>query len=220
MHLNEIQRFNHISDAFRDHNIEIKEFAGFNLATKRGLAVWEYIDKPLMKKKKISHALDELMIENTAPALTFPVRYQLEVCISQGCLNEYNMSHEFVSKLIQMDETKAQDVLEYVASQKKRIYDPMEIFDFKVINGLASRPQIPHYCAYVRSATITPSTVYYNTPTVETSNRIIRRYSEHADRFLRVRFTDEKFEVIRNPHMLQQRADGDRAKSNLRIKIP
>lgn len=196
MHLNERQRFNLISDAFRDHNIEIRELSSFRLATKREPAVWEYIDKPLLKKKKISHALDELMIENTSPALTFPVRYQLEVCISQGCLNEYNMSNEFVSKLIQMDETKAQDVLEYVASQKKRIYDPMEIFDIKVINGLASRPQIPHYCAYVRSATITPSTVYYNTPTVETSNRIIRRYSEHADRFLRVRFTDEKFEVI------------------------
>lgn len=217
---NERQRFNLISNAFRDHNIEIKEFAGFKLATKREPAVWEYIDKPLMRKKKISHALDELMIENTAPALTFAVRYQLEVCISQGCLNEHNMSNEFVSKLIEMDETRAQDVLEFVANQKTRIYDPMEIFDIKVVNGLASRPQIPHYCAYIRSATITPSTVYYNTPTVETSNRIIRRYSEHADRFLRVRFTDEKFEVTRTPHMLQQSTDEDRAKSKPRIRIP
>jgi RNA-dependent RNA polymerase len=195
MQKNERERFHIISNAFRDHNIEIREFARFNLVTKREPAIWEYIDKPLPKKKKISHALDELMIENAAPALTFPVRYQLEVCISQGCLNEHNMSNEFVTKLIEMDETKAQDVLEYVANQKTRIYDPMEIFDIRVINGLASRPQIPHYCAYIRSATITPSTVYYNTPTVETSNRIIRRYSEHADRFLRVRFTDEKLEV-------------------------
>ena len=135
------------------------------------------------------------MVENTAPALTFPVRYQLEVCISQGCLNEHNMSHEFITRLIETDEIRARDILEFVANQKIRIYDPMEIFDIKVANGLASRPRIPHYCAYIRSATITPSTVYYNTPTVETSNRIIRRYSEHADRFLRVRFTDEKFEV-------------------------
>lgn len=182
--------------------MEIKEFTGFNLATQREPAVWEYIDKPLMSKKVTSHALDELMIENAAPALAFPVRYQLEVCISQGCLNEHNISKEFVSKLIEMDETEAQDILEYVANQKTRIYDPLEIFAIKVINGLASRPQIPHYCAYIRSATITPSTIYYHSPTVETSNRIIRRYSEHADRFLRVRFTDEKFEVLNPPHIL------------------
>lgn len=195
---NKRERFNLISNAFRDHNIEIKEFANFKLVTTREPAVWDYIDQPLMRYKKTTHALDELMIENTAPALTFPVRYQLEVCISQGCLNEHNMSNEFISRLIEMDETRAQDVLEFVANQKIRIYDPMEIFNIKVVNGLASRPQIPHYCAYIRSATITPSTVYYHTPTVETSNRIIRRYSEHADRFLRVRFTDEKFEVTCN----------------------
>ena len=200
------QRFTLISNAFRDHNVEIKEFANFKLVTKREPAVWDYIDKPLLRNKKIIHALDELMIENMAPALTFPVRYQLEVCISQGCLNEHNMSHEFINRLIEMDETRAQDVLEFVANQKLRIYDPMEIFDIKVVNGLASRPHIPHYCAYIRSATITPSTVYYHTPTVETSNRIIRRYSEHADRFLRVRFTDEKFEVIwSTPHVPTRR---------------
>lgn len=193
--VNKRQRFNLISTAFRDHNIEIKEFANFKFVAKHELAVWDYIDKPPTRNKTIIHALDELMIENAAPALTFPVRYQLEVCISQGCLNEHNMSNEFINKLIETDETRAQDVLEFVANQKKRIYNPMNIFDIKVVNGLASRPRIPHYCAYIRSATITPSTVYYNTPTVETSNRIIRRYAEHADRFLRVRFTDEKFEV-------------------------
>lgn len=216
---NEQRRFSLISNAFRDHNVEIREFATFTHATKREPAVWEYIDRPLIRKKPISHALDELMIENHAPALTFPVRYQLEVCISQGCLNEHNMSNEFVGKLIEMDEIKAQDILEYVATQKSRIYDPMDIFDIKVINGLASRPQIPHYCAYIRSATITPTTVYYNTPTVETSNRIIRRYSEHADRFLRVRFTDEKFEVSPALRMLHPDIDGARAKSNQRIRI-
>lgn len=190
------QLFNRISDAFRDHNIEIKEFAKFKLVTKREPAVWDFIDHPVMRDQKITRALDELMVENTAPVLTFPVRYQLEVCISQGYLNEHNMSNQFISKLIETDEQRAQDILEFVADQKLRIYDPMKIFDINVVNGRASRLQIPHYCAYIYSATITPSTVYYHTPTVETSNRIIRRYSEHADRFLRVRFTDEKFKVI------------------------
>ena len=52
--------------------------------------------------------------------------------------------------------------------------------------------QIPHYCAYACKATITPTTVYLNSPTVETTNRILRHYArENLDgRFLRVQFTD------------------------------
>lgn len=192
---NDRPRFNLMSDAFRDHNVEIKPFSDFKLITEREPAVWEYIDKPVLKGAKPKNALDELMIEDVVPPLAFPVRYQLEVCISQGCLNEHNMTKDFVNKLINMNATKAQDVLEYVANQKKRIYDPMEIFKMNIIRGFDSRPKIPYYCVYTRSATVTPSTVYYNTPTVETSNRVIRQYSEHADRFLRVRFTDEKLEV-------------------------
>lgn len=191
---NDRARFDLMSDAFRDHNVEIENFSNFSLITKREPAVWEYIDKPIPNKLKPKNALDELIQDDVQP-LVFPVRYQLEVCISHGCLNEHNMTRDFIKKLIEMDTTKAQSVLEYVANQKKRIYDPMEIFQLNVTMGLDSRPKIPYYCVYTRSATVTPSTVYYNTPTVETSNRVIRQYSEHADRFLRVRFTDEKFEV-------------------------
>ncbi|MCJ1464650.1 hypothetical protein MMC07_003263 [Pseudocyphellaria aurata] len=196
---NDRNRFSLMSDAFRDHNVEIEDFSNFSLITKREPAVWEYIDKPISQKAKPLNALDELMAEDIVQPLVFPVRYQLEVCISQGCLNEHNMTKDFVKKLIDMDATKAQSILEHVANQKKRIYNPMEIFQLNVTMGLDSRPKIPYYCVYTRSATVTPSTVYYNTPTVETSNRVIRQYSEHADRFLRVRFTDEKFEGRINP---------------------
>lgn len=192
---NDRKRFNIMSNAFRDHNVEIEDFSNFSLITKREPAVWEYIDKPILKKAKPLNALDELMTEDIVQPLVFSVRYQLEVCISQGCLNEHNMTKHFVKTLIDMDATKAQSILEYVANQKKRIYNPMDIFQLNVTMGLDSRPKIPYYCVYTRSATVTPSTVYYNTPTVETSNRVIRQYSEHTDRFLRVRFTDEKFEV-------------------------
>lgn len=192
-----------MSDAFRDHNVDIETFSNFSLITKQEpvQTVWEHIDKPILKKSKQMNALDELMIEDFVQPLVFPVRYQLEVCISHGCLNEHNMTKDFVKKLIDMDATKAQSILEYVANQKKRIFNPMDIFQLNVTKGLDSRPKIPHYCVYTRSATVTPSTVYYHTPTVETSNRVIRQYSEHADRFLRVRFTDERFEVNAPPQV-------------------
>ena len=182
-------------NALKDFNVEIRPLADFKLLTHREPAVWEFIDKPIItKRKKTFNALDELN-EDVVPSLSFPVRYQLEVCISQGYLNEHNLTQEFVDKLIGLKDTEAQDLLEYVAHQKQRFYRPMEIFAVKIINGSVSRLKIPHYCAYIRSATVTPTTIYYNTPTVDTSNRVIRQYAEYADRFLRVRFTDEKFQV-------------------------
>ena len=191
---NSEQQLDRMCQAFSDHNIDIAPFPDFKLMTDREPVVWDYIDKPIITRSKTYSALDDLTED--AVSLVFPVRYQLEVCISQGCLNEHNLSQEFVKQLMMTEVVRAQDLLEYVANQKKRIYDPMEIFNMTIIKGSASRPKIPPYCAYVRSATVTPSTIYYNTPTVEISNRVIRQYAAvHADRFLRVRFTDEKLEV-------------------------
>lgn len=188
--------FLRIGQSFRDYNIAIQEMTGFNIAPHCEPPVWKYIDQPVPAFPRPDSTLEDLLRDERLPLLAFPVRYQLEVCISQGYLNEHNLSHDFVDRLTKMEPTKAQDLLEYVANQGKRIFTPMELFSFKIIKGSASRPPIPQYCAYIRSANVTPTTIYFNTPTVEISNRVIRYYSEHADRFLRVRFTDEKVEVL------------------------
>ena len=101
------------------------------------------------------------------------------------------MSREFVVKLAELKEPEARKLLEHVATEKRVYFDPMKIFNLIFIKG-TTNAKIPSHCCYMRSARITPSTVYFNTPTVDISNRIIRRYREHSDRFLRVRFTDEK----------------------------
>lgn len=190
-------------DALRDFNIEILPLPQFKLATDREPAVWEYIDRPALSTKgRTSTILDDLMSENVPP-LSFPVRYQLEVCISEGWLNEYNMTKEFVDRLMGMEPIKGQDLLEYIATQKCRIFNPMDIFAIKIPKGSASRLKIPHYCTCVRSATVTPTMIYFSTPYVETSNRVLRQYAEHADRFLRVRFTDEKFQVCKLPKVVR-----------------
>lgn len=101
------------------------------------------------------------------------------------------MTREFVVKLAELGEKQARKLLEHVALQKKIYYKPMDIFELKFIKG-ATAGKIPSYCCYMRSARITPSMVYYNVPTVDISNRVIRHYINLADNFLRVRFTDEK----------------------------
>jgi RNA-dependent RNA polymerase len=184
-----------ICNGLRDFNIDIVPLPNFKLVTDREPPVWQYIDRPISQDTGYGlSGLHELIAADT-PLLRFPVRYQLEVCISEGVLNEHNMTKQFVDTLAVTEPTKAQALLEYVASKKKRIYNPMEIFNLRIIGDSASRLPIPHYCTYVRSATVTPTMVYFNSPSIETSNRVLRQYREHADRFLRVRFTDEKFQV-------------------------
>ena len=105
------------------------------------------------------------------------------------------MTLKFIQRLYQLDQTRssfATGLLECVALLKKRFFDPMTIFSLQssAAQTIAAKTPPPH-CAVVRSAIITPTMVYFNTPGIEISNRVIREWSEYSDRFLRVRFSEE-----------------------------
>ncbi len=139
-----------------------------------------------------------LLSSTTHVSLPFDVRYQLEVCLSHGIFCEYNITREFLEKLLELsqplalDSNRARLILEYAADQGKPIYDPMELFqDRAAMTYYPTTLHIPEYCALVRKVTITPTRIYFNTPTVETTNRILRRYKNVQHHFVRVQFTDE-----------------------------
>lgn len=183
-------RFTLLCNVFKDFNISIEraqDFVVLEPMERSQPTVWNWID-PHDK----SSFLDDLTNDDYIH-LPFSVRYQLEVCISHGYISEYATSKEFVKRLAEMEEQKAKKLLEHVATEKKVYYNSMDIFDITFVKG-ATHTRIPAYCCYMRSARITPSTIYYNTPSVDISNRVIRHYIEYADRFLRVRFTDEKLQ--------------------------
>ncbi|KAK7425799.1 hypothetical protein QQZ08_007648 [Neonectria magnoliae] len=153
--------------------------------------VWDHLEHPQMLEE--GNALHLLGL-STAPVtqVPFEVRYQLEVCISRDILNEHHISVEFLRKLASMDTTKARLLLEYLADQNEPVQDPMSVFDNPDAKSYFPSVRIPHYCALIRKAVITPTTVRFNTPTVEMSNRVLRRYSRIHDRFLKIQFMDEK----------------------------
>ena len=130
-----------------------------------------------------------LVDANMESRLSFEVRYQLEVCISQGVFNEYNLDSDFIKKLKAMDSADAKALLECAAARKTRVFHPMHIFG--ETQESLSLSATPDYCTLIRSVIVTPTIIKFNTPTVETSNRILRQYSDHCDRFIRVRFTEE-----------------------------
>ena len=185
--------------ALEDFNVKVTLRPDFVLTTDEMRPVWGYIDRPADQSSHVQAALQELVQATQLSHFPFPARYQLEVCISLGCFTEFNLDRKFVEMLAAMDSKSALDLLELIAAEKKTIFKPASIFDLRSISGATSSAKIPDYCALVRSATVTPTTIRFHTPSVETSNRIIRQYSEHADRFLRVRFRDEQSEV--SPHV-------------------
>lgn len=183
--------YNNIKEALRDYNIPVKAPPGeIRLVPRREASVWDLIDDTNAVKSSVHWAVQ---ISNDALKLPWSVRYQLEACISQGFLNERHLTGEFLERLSKLGEANAKLQLEAVVDKADRFYNPMDIFDLPIHKSKCNR-KIPKYCILQRSATVTPSTIYYSSPTPEMSNRILRRWDQYADQFLRVRFTDERSE--------------------------
>lgn len=194
--------YDNIQSALQDYNIEIVHLDCFEIIAGPSAAeieaIWSLIDPPKSDKTEAQTSQSQ-SIAITELHLPFEVRYQLEVCISHGIIIEHNITSEFVNALADLtrrDQAKARNILEYAMEQEKHIFDPMSILNDKEALAYSSKSKIPNYCAYSRKATVTPTTIYYSSPAVETTNRVIRKYTQlYGDRFLRVQFTDEKSEV-------------------------
>ncbi|KAK2591905.1 hypothetical protein QQS21_010403 [Conoideocrella luteorostrata] len=169
-------------------NVTIRGNCEFE-TTQDSLGAWQFLDHPSSVRADQPSALLGLP---PIVHLEFVVRYQLEVCISRGILNEYTIGLEFLQRLASLSPQDATRRLEYLADQDSKLFEPMELFDMEDAEFyVPPSSKIPHYCAYVRKASITPTTILFSTPTVETSNRVFRQYSQLQDRFLRIQFLEE-----------------------------
>ncbi|KAJ5780472.1 hypothetical protein N7457_005632 [Penicillium paradoxum] len=183
-----------MNEIFADYNISVNDGSAFVESLDRPVPVWNWIDFSESKSNKASTLLQDLGDKNYVH-LPFTIRYQLEVCLSQGFLSEFTMDREFVEILKGLGDDQARRLLEFVATEKKQYLDPKKIFDLKCVNGVSDL-KIKSYCCFMHTARVTPTTIYFNTPCVDVSNRVVREFT-HAGttgRFLRVRFTDEKTE--------------------------
>ncbi|KAF2805227.1 RdRP-domain-containing protein [Mytilinidion resinicola] len=179
-----------LREVLDDHNIPTVPLEQFEVRERVEADFWDLLDGAYHKSLHDQSQFGSL--NSSTISLEFSVRYQLQVCLSHGWLNEHNITREFLTKLSAMDPSNARYILEKTADKQCRTWDPMEIFKIPVKDS--GKIRLPKYCVYARSATITPSMLYINTPTTEISNRVVRYGSELQDRFLRVKFTDEKVE--------------------------
>lgn len=181
--------YQHFQSALEDFNIPInrRDDIEFHI---EGPCAWDWLDHQLFRLPSQPSALLGLPTATTTN-LPFEVRYQLEVCISRGLFNEYSISPEFLQRLSALTPAHGARLLEYLMDQNERLFNPLDLFNNDDYKSFVPNPRIPHYCTLVRKASITPTTVLFNSPTVETSNRVLRKYSHMQDRFLRIQFVEE-----------------------------
>ncbi|VUC33169.1 unnamed protein product [Clonostachys rosea] len=153
--------------------------------------MWSYLDHHYNSSLSGTTTSELLSFPKNHVYLPFEVRYQLEVCVSRGILNEYTITLDFLTQLAGLASIKARQLLEYIMDHGEPLLDPMSLFENTDADAYYPNLRLPHYCALVRKASITPTTIRFSTPNAETSNRVLRAYNHLQDRFLRVQFIEE-----------------------------
>ncbi|OHX00707.1 RNA dependent RNA polymerase [Colletotrichum incanum] len=178
-------------EALQAYNVATTVLDQFGAVPSRSPLLGTVYRAPVPKSYKSSTNHSLLSLRPASDHLNFEIYYQLEVCISRGILSEYSITQTFVDELCRMDKDRAKWTLEYFADQGTRVWDPMEMFENEEARFFFPNASMPYYCMTIRKVMITPSTMHFCSPSVESSNRVLRKYSAYQDRFLRVQFTDE-----------------------------
>ncbi|KDO16519.1 hypothetical protein SPRG_17963, partial [Saprolegnia parasitica CBS 223.65] len=150
--------------------------------------------------------------------LSFPLRYALHVLISQEALVfERGADAATVVWMLAQTHASATDVIEYLYTPLRSPPDmPPNLHPFgrwlstcpnHPSNDTTTTPTTPTTTTVsrkaddmtpatmpqVRRVLVTPLRIVVEAPEVVVSNRVLRQYAQHMDRFLRVSFVDEHF---------------------------
>ncbi|KAF9357301.1 hypothetical protein BGX26_003950 [Mortierella sp. AD094] len=149
-------------------------------------------DLPPIMVKNVSEVPQPHM--DAFKGLPFEVSYLLESVLSFNYIVDYDLTPKVARALCNLEPLKASMILEHIISSRQRIWD-VEGYIAKEaakLSRISSSPRIvPPQCIYLRKVIVTPTTIHLQPPTVETSNRIVRQFSNLSDYFLRVEFSDE-----------------------------
>ncbi|CAG8489836.1 4430_t:CDS:10 [Acaulospora morrowiae] len=197
---------------FKENVSEIKELLGNT--TIRGIP--KAIPRAKVIAKKASESLTYL--SHVFETLPFMLSFKLECLLSYGIVTYDEIhDHHIVDRLIELvdqgKETIAWYALNQVATKHWDPSDeyysqrPIDVFNVAIRNFRGeysewhpANPKISrrntNRWAWVNHTIITPTSEYFDDPTYEPSNRILRQYDKHVDRFMRVSFRDEDLDRL------------------------
>ncbi|KAI9119508.1 hypothetical protein K1719_009384 [Acacia pycnantha] len=133
--------------------------------------------------------------------ITFDIMFLINAIVHKGIFNQHRLSDDFFGLLRNQPKEVNVATLKHLCSYKRPVFDAVSRLKM-VQEWLLRNPKLYQVSkqsddiAEVRRLVITPTKAYCLPPEVEMSNRVLRKYKEVADRFLRVTFMDEGMQTI------------------------
>ncbi|KAK6912561.1 RNA-dependent RNA polymerase, eukaryotic-type [Dillenia turbinata] len=138
--------------------------------------------------------------------ISFEIMFLVNAIMQKGIFNQHQLSESFFDLLREQPREVNMAALKHIYSYRHPVFEAKKrlqlVQEWLLRNPkhLKSSKEMDDI-AEVRRLVITPTKAYCLPPQVELSNRVLRRYKDVADRFLRVTFMDEGLQTL-NPNVL------------------
>ncbi|KAK1282031.1 RNA-dependent RNA polymerase 6 [Acorus calamus] len=162
---------------------------------KRPLAVW---NEPGFGTPMRDHFLCLPQVDG----ISVETMFMLNAVLHKGIVNQHQLSEELFGLLRSQSDSVNLTSLRHIYSYKNSILNAHKrlklVQDWLIRNPkLVKSSKIGDDHVEVRRLVITPTKAYCLPPEVELSNRVLRKYKNVADRFLRVTFRDEGMQQLK-----------------------
>ncbi|XP_042505199.1 RNA-dependent RNA polymerase 6-like [Macadamia integrifolia] len=133
--------------------------------------------------------------------ISFEIMFLVNAIMHKGIMNQHQLSNKFFDLLRMHTREVNVTALKHICTYKHPVFDAYKrlklvqawlLKDPKLLNSSKGSDDN----AEVRRLVITPTKAYCLPPEVELSNRVLRKYKNVVDRFLRVTFMDEGFQPL------------------------
>ncbi|KAI4316321.1 hypothetical protein L6164_024311 [Bauhinia variegata] len=133
--------------------------------------------------------------------IPFDLMFLVNAIVHKGIFNQHRLTDSFFELLRNQPKEVNVAALKHLCSYSRPVFDAVKRLR-TVQEWLLRNPKLYQISKQsddimeVRRLVITPTKAYCIPPEVEMSNRVLRKYKEFADRFLRVTFMDEGMQTI------------------------
>jgi RNA-dependent RNA polymerase len=135
--------------------------------------------------------------------ISFDIMFLINAIVHRGIFNQYSLSNMFFELLRNQPKDVNVAALKHLCTYKRPVFDAAKRLEM-VQKWLLRNPKLYQISKQsddimeVRRLVVTPTKAYCIAPEVELSNRVLRKFSEVSDRFLRVTFMDEGMQTLNN----------------------
>ncbi|GAU23167.1 hypothetical protein TSUD_306150 [Trifolium subterraneum] len=133
--------------------------------------------------------------------ISFDIMFLINAIVHRGIFNQYSLSNKFFELLRNQPKDVNVAALKHLCTYKRPVFDAAKRLEM-VQRWLLRNPKLYEISKQfddimeVRRLVVTPTKAYCIAPEVELSNRVLRRFREVSDRFLRVTFMDEGMQTL------------------------